>query len=48
MVDDATMGDGHREANAEDIRAALRLYRGADAILIALVAALTFTVIALR
>ena len=40
MVDDATMGDGRREANAQDIRAALTLYRRADAILIALVAAL--------
>jgi cobalamin biosynthesis protein CobD/CbiB len=48
MVDDTTMGDGRREANAEDIRAALKLYRRADAILIALVAALTLAVIALR
>jgi adenosylcobinamide-phosphate synthase len=48
MVDDATMGDGRRDANAEDIRAALKLYRCADAILIALVAVLTLTVIALR
>ena len=48
MVDDATMGNGRRDANAQDIRAALKLYRRADAILIALVAALTLTVIALR
>jgi adenosylcobinamide-phosphate synthase len=46
MVDDARMGDGRREANAEDIRAALKLYRRADAILIALVAALALAVIA--
>ena len=46
MVDDATMGDGRRDANAEDIRAALKLYRCADAILIALVAALALAVIA--
>ena len=45
-VDDATMGDGRRDANAEDIRAALKLYRCADAILIALVAALALAVIA--
>jgi adenosylcobinamide-phosphate synthase len=37
-VDDALMGDGRREASAADIRAALGLYRRADAILIALVA----------
>jgi adenosylcobinamide-phosphate synthase len=42
------MGDGRREANAEDIRAALKLYRRADAVLIALVAALGLAVIALR
>ena len=47
MVDDATMGDGRRDANAQDIRAALKLYRRADAILIALVAALALAVIAL-
>jgi adenosylcobinamide-phosphate synthase len=38
-VDDAMMGDGRREANAADIRRALALYRAADAILIALLAA---------
>ena len=37
-VDDAIMGDGRRDATAADIRAALRLYRRADAMLIALVA----------
>jgi adenosylcobinamide-phosphate synthase len=36
-VDDALMGDGRRDATAADIRAALRLYRLADAVLIALV-----------
>jgi adenosylcobinamide-phosphate synthase len=35
-VDDATMGDGRREANAADIRQALRLYWTADMLLIAL------------
>jgi adenosylcobinamide-phosphate synthase len=48
MVDDATMGNGRREANAQDIRAALKLYRRADAIMIALVVALGLAVIALR
>jgi adenosylcobinamide-phosphate synthase len=48
MVDDATMGDGRRDAGAQDVRAALKLYRRADAILIALVAVLGFAVIALR
>jgi adenosylcobinamide-phosphate synthase len=37
-VDDATMGDGRRDATAADIRRALSLYRYADAILIVLVA----------
>jgi adenosylcobinamide-phosphate synthase len=46
MVDDATMGNGRRDASAQDIRAALKLYRRADAILIALVAALAVAVIA--
>ena len=40
MVDDAMMGDGRRAADAADIRAALALYRHADAILIALTALL--------
>jgi adenosylcobinamide-phosphate synthase len=47
MVDDATMGFGRRDANARDIRAALKLYRRADMILIALVASLALAVIAL-
>jgi adenosylcobinamide-phosphate synthase len=34
-VDDATMGDGRRDATAADIRRALALYRCSDAILIA-------------
>jgi len=37
-VDDAVMGDGRRNATAADIRAALELYRRADAMLIALFA----------
>jgi adenosylcobinamide-phosphate synthase len=37
-VDDAAMGDGRRDATAADIRRALRLYRCADALLLALVA----------
>lgn len=36
VVDDAAMGDGRREANAADIRRALRLYWTADMLLIAL------------
>ncbi len=39
-VDDATMGQGRRDASAADIRRALALSRRADAILLALVAAL--------
>jgi adenosylcobinamide-phosphate synthase len=46
-IDDATMGDGRRDATAADIRRALTLYRYADAILIALVAAIAAIVIAL-
>jgi adenosylcobinamide-phosphate synthase len=46
-IDDATMGDGRRDATAADIRQALRLYRYADAILIALVAAIAGIFIAL-
>ena len=45
-VDDPFMGDGRRDANAGDIRRALALYRAADAILIALLAALTVVLIA--
>ncbi len=46
QVDDAMMGDGRRAADVADIRAALRLYRHADAILIGLIAALTVSLIA--
>src|SRR6185312_6365875 len=46
MVDDATMGDGRREASAQDIRAALSLYRRADAILIGLVALMALIALA--
>jgi adenosylcobinamide-phosphate synthase len=45
-VDDAMMGDGRREADAADIRAALRLYRHADAILVGLIAVLSLSLIA--
>jgi adenosylcobinamide-phosphate synthase len=38
VIDDAVMGDGRRDATAADIRAALALYRRADALLIALLA----------
>jgi adenosylcobinamide-phosphate synthase len=43
-VDDAVMGDGRRDATAADIRAALRLYRRADAMLIGLVAVVALLV----
>jgi adenosylcobinamide-phosphate synthase len=46
MVDDATMGDGRRDATVQDIRAALSLYRRADALLIGLVAVLGFIALA--
>jgi len=46
-IDDATMGDGRRDATAADIRRALALYRYADAMLIALVAAVAGILIAL-
>jgi len=46
-IDDATMGDGRRDVTATDIRRALTLYRYADAILIALVAAIAGILIAL-
>jgi len=46
-IDDATMGDGRRDATAADIRRALALYRYADAILIALVAVIAGIFIAL-
>ena len=45
-VDDASMGNGRREANAADIRAALALYRRADAILIVMLAVLSIVLIA--
>jgi adenosylcobinamide-phosphate synthase len=47
QIDDATMGDGRRDATAADIRRALTLYRNADAILIALVTAIAGILIAL-
>jgi len=47
LVDDALMGDGRRDATAADIRAALKLYRRADAILIAFLAILALIVSAL-
>jgi adenosylcobinamide-phosphate synthase len=40
QVEDATMGDGRRDANAADILRALALYRRADALLMMLLAAL--------
>ena len=43
-IEDAVMGDGRRDANAADIRAALRLYRWADAMLIGLVAIIALLV----
>jgi adenosylcobinamide-phosphate synthase len=43
-VEDAVMGDGRRDATAADIRAALRLYRRADAMLIGLVAVVALLV----
>jgi adenosylcobinamide-phosphate synthase len=46
VVDDAVMGDGRREAGVTDIRRALSLYRRADAILIALLLAMTLLLIA--
>ena len=46
-IEDALMGDGRREADCKDIGRALALYRTADAILVALVAALAATAIGL-
>jgi adenosylcobinamide-phosphate synthase len=46
-VQDAMMGDGRRDATAADIRAALTLYRRADAMLIGLVALLALLITAL-
>ena len=47
LIEDAHMGNGRRDARPEDIRAALALYWWADAIFIALVAAMALAVIAL-
>jgi adenosylcobinamide-phosphate synthase len=41
------MGDGRIDANAADIRRALALYRWADALLIAILAAATILLIVL-
>jgi adenosylcobinamide-phosphate synthase len=46
-VEDALMGDGRRDATVKDIQRALTLYRTADAILVASVAALAALFIAL-
>jgi adenosylcobinamide-phosphate synthase len=46
-IEDAFMGDGRRDAEAKDIRRALALYRRADVILLALLAALATMLIAL-
>jgi len=46
-IDDATMGDGRRDATAADIRQALMLYRYADAILLVLIATIASILIAL-
>jgi len=45
-IDDAQMGDGRRDADAADIRRALALFRRADFILIALLAAAAVLLIA--
>ena len=45
-IEDAFMGDGRREATSADIRAALKLFRRADGILIGAVACLYLIVIA--
>jgi adenosylcobinamide-phosphate synthase len=46
LVDDAVMGDGRRDATAADIRAALALYRRADALLIVLLGFVAVVLIA--
>ncbi len=46
LIDDAFMGEGRRAATVADIRAALALYRRADALLIALMALLAVLLIA--
>jgi adenosylcobinamide-phosphate synthase len=43
-VDDATMGNGRREASAKDIRKALQLYWTADALMIGLFAAIALAI----
>jgi adenosylcobinamide-phosphate synthase len=45
-VDDGFVGNGRRDASAQDIHAALALYRRADALLVALAAALALAFIA--
>jgi adenosylcobinamide-phosphate synthase len=45
LIDDAVMGGGRRHASAADIRAALALYRRADALLIAFVAVVAVVLI---
>jgi adenosylcobinamide-phosphate synthase len=45
LVNDATMGNGRRDAGPQDIRAALALYRRADLIFVVLVALLAVAVI---
>jgi adenosylcobinamide-phosphate synthase len=45
-VEDATMGDGRRDANAADIRRALALFGRADALLFAILAAIVLVLIA--
>jgi adenosylcobinamide-phosphate synthase len=45
-IEDAFMGDGRREATSADIRAALKLFRRADGILIGAVACLYLIIIA--
>jgi adenosylcobinamide-phosphate synthase len=47
IVDDAAMGDGRRDATAADIHRALRLYRRADVLLLALIALIAGIVTAL-
>jgi adenosylcobinamide-phosphate synthase len=44
VVEDSIMGNGRRDAKAADIRAALRLYQRADAMLIGLLALLALLV----
>jgi adenosylcobinamide-phosphate synthase len=48
LVEDASMGDGRRDADAADIRNALALFRRADAILIALLTVAALLIIVPR